>query len=71
MITPMSRVVVAATDASKEETLNILREWGLLHILPLQNPENEQVSAAKAAFLNAKRIFEALPSKSKPGLIAL
>ena len=62
---------MAATEASKEETLNILREWGLLHILPLQTPENEQVSAAKAAFLNAKRIFEALPSKSKPALIAL
>jgi len=66
MITPMSRVVVAATDASKEETLKILREWGLLHILPLQTPESEQVSVAKAALSNVQRIFEALPSKSEP-----
>jgi len=71
MITPMSRIVVAATDASKEETLNILREWGLLHILPLQTPENEQVSVAKAALSNALRILEALPSKSEPAPVAL
>jgi V/A-type H+-transporting ATPase subunit I len=59
----MSRVVVAATDASKEETLNSLREWGLLHILPLQTPENEQVSVAKAALVNAQKALEALPAK--------
>ena len=64
MITPMSKIVVAAADASKEDTLNSLREWGLLHILPLQNPENEQVSAAKTAFANAQKIFESLPSKA-------
>ncbi|MCL1966500.1 MAG: hypothetical protein FWF67_01315 [Fibromonadales bacterium] len=63
MITPMSRVVVAATDASKEETLSSLREWGLLHILPLQAPESEQVSAAKTALTNAQKAFEALPKK--------
>jgi len=63
MITPMSRVVVVATDASKEETLNSLREWGLLHVMPLQNPENEHVSIAKAALLNAEKVLEALPSK--------
>jgi len=56
--------VVAATDASKEETLSSLRQWGLLHVLPLQTPENEQVSAAKAALLSAQKIFETLPSKS-------
>ncbi|MDR2554184.1 MAG: hypothetical protein LBC64_02040, partial [Fibromonadaceae bacterium] len=63
MITPMSRVVVAATDASKEKTLSSLREWGLLHILPLQTPENEQVSAAKTALTSAQRALEALPQK--------
>ena len=63
MITPMSRVVIAATEASKEETLSNLRKWGLLHVLPLKTPENEQVSAAKAAFVNAQKIFETLPSK--------
>jgi V/A-type H+-transporting ATPase subunit I len=57
----MSKVVVAATEASKEETLNNLRQWGLLHILPLQTPENEQVSVARAAFANAQKILEALP----------
>ncbi len=62
---------MAATDASKEETLNILREWGLLHILPLQTPENEQVSVAKAALSNAQRIFEALPPKPEPVAVAL
>jgi len=67
MITPMSRIVVAATDASKEETLNSLRQWGLLHVLPLQTPENEQVSAAKAALASAQKIFETLPSK--PGSV--
>ncbi|MCL2261295.1 MAG: hypothetical protein FWC15_08095, partial [Fibromonadales bacterium] len=66
MITPMSRVVVAATEASKEETLNNLRQWGLLHVLPLKTPENEQVSAAKAAFTNAQKIFETLSSKPGP-----
>jgi len=64
MITPMSRVVVATISASKEETLNCLREWGLLHILPLKTPESEQVSAAKAAFVNAQKILESLPSKA-------
>jgi V/A-type H+-transporting ATPase subunit I len=59
----MSRVVVVATDASKEETLNSLREWGLLHVLPLQTPESEQVSAAKAALVSAQKVFEALPPK--------
>ncbi len=66
MITPMSRVVVAATDTSKEETLDILRRWGLLHILPLQTPENEQVSVAKAALASAQKALEALPSKPGP-----
>ncbi len=55
--------MVVATDASKEETLNSLREWGLLHVKPLQNPENEHVSIAKATLLNAEKILEALPSK--------
>ena len=64
MITPMTRVVVAATDAGKEETLNSLREWGLLHVLPLQAPEGEKVSAAKAAFTNAQKVLEALPAKA-------
>ena len=64
MITPMSRVTVAALSASKEETLNSLRNWGLLHILPLQTPENEQVIAAKAAFANAQKVLEALPAKA-------
>jgi V/A-type H+-transporting ATPase subunit I len=59
----MSRVVVAATDASKEETLNSLREWGLLHILPLQTPESEQVSVAKTALVSAQKALEALPQK--------
>ena len=54
--------MVAATD--KEETLNSLRDWGLLHVLPLQTPENERVAAAKTALANTQRIFEALPSKS-------
>ena len=60
MITKMSRIVVAATDASKEKTLNTLREWGLLHILPLQTPEGEKVTAAKTAFENTKKVFEAI-----------
>jgi len=59
----MSRIVVAATEDSKEETLSSLCQWGLLHILPLQTPENEQVLAAKAALANAQKIFETLPSK--------
>jgi len=60
MVTKMSRIVVAATDASKEKTLNTLREWGLLHILPLQTPESEKVTAAKTAFANAQKVFEAI-----------
>jgi V/A-type H+/Na+-transporting ATPase subunit I len=60
MITKMSRVVVAATEASKEKALNNLREWGLLHILPLQTPEGERVTAAKTALANAQRVFEAI-----------
>jgi V/A-type H+-transporting ATPase subunit I len=60
----MSRVVVAATDASKEKTLNTLREWGLLHVLPLQTPESEKVAAAKTAFANAQRVFETIASKT-------
>jgi V/A-type H+-transporting ATPase subunit I len=64
MITTMSRIVVAATDASKEKTLNVLREWGLLHVLPLQTPENERVATAKTALANAQRVFEAVPAKS-------
>lgn len=67
MITPMSRIVVAATGASKEDTLNSLRQWGLLHVLHLQNPENEQVLAAKAALASAERALEALPSKADAG----
>jgi len=55
--------VVAATDASKEKTLNSLREWGLLHVLPLQTPESEKVAAAKTAFANAQRVFETIASK--------
>jgi V/A-type H+-transporting ATPase subunit I len=64
MITTMSRIVVAATDASKEKTLNSLREWGLLHVLPLQTPENDKVAAAKTALANAQRVFEAIPAKT-------
>jgi V/A-type H+-transporting ATPase subunit I len=60
----MSRIVVAAAGTSKEDTLNSLRQWGLLHILPLQTPENEQVTVAKAAFANAQRVLEALPVKA-------
>jgi V/A-type H+/Na+-transporting ATPase subunit I len=60
MITTMSRIVVAATEASKEKTLNSLREWGLLHVLPLQAPEGEKVVAAKTALANAQRVFEAI-----------
>jgi len=60
MITTMSRIVVAATDASKEKTLNSLREWGLLHVLPLQTPEGERVAAAKTALTNAQKVFEAI-----------
>ncbi|MDR0515781.1 MAG: hypothetical protein LBH25_01905 [Fibromonadaceae bacterium] len=71
MITPMSRVVVAAIATSKEETLKSLRKWGLLHVLPLQTPENERVSAAKAALANAQRAFEALPSKANESSIAI
>jgi V/A-type H+-transporting ATPase subunit I len=67
MITPMSRVVVAATDASKEETLKSLREWGLLHVLHLQTPENEQVQTAKAALANAQKVFETLSSVAGKG----
>ncbi len=63
MITTMSRIVVAATDASKEKTLSSLREWGLLHVLPLQSPESEKVASAKAAFANAQRVFETISSK--------
>lgn len=65
MITPMIRVVVAATVASKEKTLNSLRDWGLLHVLPLQTPENGQVSQAKAMLDNTKKVYEALPDKTK------
>jgi V/A-type H+-transporting ATPase subunit I len=60
----MSRITVAALSANKEETLDSLRNWGLLHILPLQTPENEQVTAAKAAFAQAQRVLEALPAKA-------
>ncbi|MDR2595047.1 MAG: hypothetical protein LBC87_09800 [Fibromonadaceae bacterium] len=64
MITTMSRIVVAATDASKEKTLNSLREWGLLHVLPLQTPESDKVAAAKTAFASAQKVFEAISSKT-------
>ncbi|GHV13601.1 V-type ATP synthase subunit I [Fibrobacterales bacterium] len=64
MITPMSRVVVACTAKSKEETLHALREWGCLHILPLQTPENENVSVAKAALTTAQKALDALPTKT-------
>jgi V/A-type H+-transporting ATPase subunit I len=60
----MSRIVVAATDASKEKTLNSLREWGLLHVLPLQTPESDKVAAAKTAFASAQKVFEAISSKT-------
>ena len=56
--------MIATTDASKEETLESLRQWGLLHILPLQTPESERVSNAKTAFKNAEMALEALPAKA-------
>lgn len=66
----MTKITVAAISASKEDTLNSLRDWGLLHILPLQTPENEQVTAARAALANAQMVFDLLPGKAENKAVA-
>lgn len=63
MITPMKKVTVLCLDALKDESLEMLRSMGIMHVVPLQTPKGNDYLAAKTAVQRVKKALDSLPEK--------
>lgn len=71
MITPMKKVTILCLDKEKEQSLEVLRDMGILHVTPLVSPTGNKLNAAKAKVLHVRKALEAIPEKTPKGVSAV
>lgn len=62
MIVPMQKVTLLCLASDREATLDTLREWGVMHLEPVQAPEGKDLDAARARLARVNRALDALPA---------
>ena len=63
MITPMKKVTVLATAASKAQMLEALRSMGIMHLTPLSTAATAGLNSAKNEKTKVEKALEAIPDK--------
>lgn len=71
MITPMKKVTILCLESEKEQSLEKLREMGILHVTPLVNPTGAKLNAAKSKVMRIRKALEAVPAKAGKDVQAL
>lgn len=64
MITPMKKVTILCLEKDKENSLDVLRNMGILHVTPLVNPTGAKLNDAKSKVLYVRKALEAIPEKT-------
>ena len=64
MITPMKKVTILCLEKDKENSLDALRNMGILHVTPLVNPTGSKLNDAKSKVLYVRKALEAIPEKT-------
>lgn len=65
MITPMKKVTILCLEQDKENSLEVLRRMGIMHVTPLVNPTGVKLNEAKSKVLHVRKALEAIPEKVK------
>lgn len=65
MIVPMKRVTVLCTLARREQTLEKLRDLGVLHVIPVRSPASEDLDEARRRLTYLRRALEILPQRAE------
>lgn len=66
MIVPMKKVTMLCLDSDQAQTVSTLQDMGLLHVEPLQPPENSDVSAIRALRDGVAGALAILPRWASP-----
>jgi len=61
MIVRMKKLTLLCTRSSREQTLESLREMGVLHLQHVEPPEGEGLEEARNLFAHLQRVVEILP----------
>lgn len=61
MIVPLKRVTIVCVDSARDSTLETLRDLGVMHLIPLQSPEGENLEKARKELTQVQHALEALP----------
>lgn len=62
MIVRMKKLTLLCTRASRELTLDALRELGAVHLQPIRPPEDEDLEEARGLLEHLRRALEVLPA---------
>ena len=65
MITPMKKVTILCLDSERRESLEKLRELGVLHVTALQNPTGNVLNSAKNEVSRVQKALDAIPASKK------
>lgn len=68
MITPMKKVTVLTLASCKEETLKILREMEIIHLVPLAAATGSALNSAKESVTRVQKVLDVIPDKLKDGV---
>ncbi len=63
MIVPMKRLTVLCLAKARAEALEVLRELGVVHLVPVQPPESRDLEVARTRLASIQRVLDVLPAK--------
>ena len=67
MIVRMKKITLLCTTASRDQTLESLRELGVLHLVPIQPAAGEDLDRARERLFRVRHALDVLPKHPKAG----
>lgn len=64
MIVPMQSVTILCLASDRERSLGVLRDLGVMHLVPLRPPESKDLDQARSKLAHIQRALEVLPRAS-------
>lgn len=63
MIVPMQRITLFCVTSGREQALTVLRNLGVMHLVPLRVAEARELEEVRLQIAQARRVMEVLPVK--------
>lgn len=63
MIVSMQSLTLLCLSSERERALEVLRDLGVVHLVPVQAPESRALDEARAQLAHIRRVMEVLPAK--------